>query len=198
MITYALTGGIATGKSTLCRLIAEEIRGVRVFDSDLCVRGLLESDAGVAAEVRRMFGSEALTPVGGVDRGVLRSLVFSNREARTLLEGLLHPRVREECLASRERAAMDGASVFIADIPLLFEKNFNFGQEKSLISATSRTTQVSRLKARNGFDDDLIDSILSAQLSLDDKIRRADVVFWNEGPLHILRRQVQRFTLSIP
>jgi dephospho-CoA kinase len=198
MLTYALTGGIATGKSTLCRLIVEEIPGVKVFDSDASVRALLEADAGVAAEVRRLFGPEALTPLGTVDRGVLRSVVFSNPEARALLEGLLHPRVREDCLASRELAAKDGASIFLADIPLLFEKNFSFGQERSLISATTRATQVSRLKARNGFDDDLIDSILNAQLPLDDKIRRADVVFWNEGPLSVLRRQVRRFSLYIP
>ncbi|OYV05776.1 MAG: dephospho-CoA kinase [Verrucomicrobiales bacterium VVV1] len=130
MLTYALTGGIATGKSTLCRVIVEEIPGVRVFDSDLCVRALLEADAEVASEVRRLFGSSALTSLGSVDRGVLRSLVFSNSEARALLEGLLHPRVREDCLASRERAAMDGAAIFLADIPLLFEKNFSFGQER--------------------------------------------------------------------
>ncbi len=198
MLTYALTGGIATGKSTLCQLISEEIPGVRVFDSDACVRALLEEDAGVAAEVSRLFGPETLTPLGAVDRGVLRTVVFSNPEARALLEGLLHPRVREDCLASRQLAAKDGATIFLADIPLLFEKNFNFGQERSLISATTRATQVSRLKARNGFDDGLIDSILNAQLPLDDKIRRADVVFWNEGPLSVLRRQVRRLSLSIP
>jgi dephospho-CoA kinase len=198
MITYALTGGIATGKSTLCRLIVEEISGVKLFDSDACVRALLETDAEVASEVRRLFGADALTALGTVDRGVLRSLVFSDPTARARLEGVLHPRVREDCLASRERAAMDGAAIFLADVPLLFEKNFSFGQERSLISATTRATQVSRLKARNGFDDDLIDSILNAQLPLDDKIRRADVVFWNEGPLSVLRSQVRRFSLSIP
>lgn len=198
MLTFALTGGIATGKSTLCRLIVEEIEGVSVFDSDACVRALLETSAEVAAEVRRLFGPEAITPQGAVDRGVMRDKVFSDSAQRSLLEGLLHPRVREDCLASREQADKDGARVFLADIPLLFEKNFKFGQERSLISATTRATQVNRLKARNGFDDDLIDSILNAQLPLDDKIRRANVVFWNEGPLSVLRSQVRRFSLSIP
>lgn len=198
MHTFALTGGIATGKSTVCRLIAEAIPEARIFDSDACVRSLLEGDASVADGIRELFGPQAVVEGVGVDRKVLREIVFDDPASRVRLEKLLHPRVREDCLASRDLAAKEGAALFVADIPLLFEKNFDFGQERSLISATTRVTQILRLKARNGYDSHMVDSILAAQMPLEEKLRRADVVFWNEGPLDVLRNQVRRFALSIP
>jgi len=198
MLTFALTGGIATGKSTVCRLIREELPAARIFDSDACVGSLLDGDPVVVAGVRALFGAQAVTAAGTVDRDVLRKIVFADPASRERLEGLLHPRVREDCLASRDLAVKEGAALFVADIPLLFEKDFDFGQERSLISATTRVTQVLRLKARNGYDSQLVESILAAQLPLEEKLRRADVVFWNEGPLDVLRSQVRRFSLSIP
>jgi len=198
MLTFALTGGIATGKSTVCRLIREELPAARIFDSDACVGSLLDGDPVVVAGVRELFGAQAVTAAGAVARNVLRKIVFADPASRERLEGLLHPRVREDCLASRDLAAKEGAALFVADIPLLFEKDFDFGQERSLISATTRVTQVLRLKARNGYDSQLVESILAAQLPLEEKLLRADVVFWNEGPLDVLRSQVRRFSLSIP
>src|SRR5690606_3476809 len=74
-----------------------------------------------------------------------------------------------------------------------YEKGFDFGQEQVLVVASSRASQIERLKARSGFDESLIDSILAAQLPAEDKIRRADLVFWNEGPPSVLQAQVRRF-----
>ncbi|MFD0892176.1 dephospho-CoA kinase [Luteolibacter ambystomatis] len=198
MRTFALTGGIATGKSTFCRLLEEEMPGARIFDCDASVRGLLAADAGVAAEVRGLFGDDAVDVEGCVDRAFLRQRVFADPAARLALEGVLHPRVREECLASRAAAAKEGQVLFVADVPLLFEKGFDFGQERSLLVAVTRATQILRLKARNGFDDALMEAILAAQLPIEEKMRRADIVFWNEGPPEVLRSQIRRFSLSIP
>jgi transcription termination factor Rho len=105
----------------------------------------------------------------------------------------LHPRVREECLDSLRRADTRGAELFVADVPLFFEKGFDFGQTKVLVVASSRSTQVQRLKARSGLADPMIESILAAQLPIQEKISRADVVFWNEGPPSVIRSQVRRF-----
>lgn len=198
MRTFALTGGIATGKSTFCRLLAEEMPDVRIFDCDASVRELLESDAGVAAGIRDLFGSGAVGEEGKVDRSFLRERVFADPAARMALEEVLHPRVREECLASRALAVKEGRVLFVADVPLLFEKGFDFGQERSLLVAVTRATQIHRLKARNGFDDALVEAILAAQLPIEEKMRRADTVFWNEGPPEVLRSQIRRFSLSIP
>jgi len=198
MRIVALTGGIASGKSTACRLLAEAVPSVRLFDCDDSVRKLLETDPRVAAQVVELFGREVAAADGGLDRAKLRARVFADPASRRLLEGILHPRVREECLASRDLAVKEGAALFVADVPLLFENGFDFGQEQALLIAVSRATQIARLKARNRFDDPLIESILAAQLPLDEKLARADVVFWNEGPLDVLRRQISRYARIHP
>ncbi len=189
----ALTGGIASGKSTVCRLLREWLAAVEIFDCDSSVHRLLESDPEVAAIIAEAFGRQALDAGGRIDRHFMRSRVFADDAARVRLEGILHPRVRQECLDSLETAAKRGAELFIADVPLLFESGFDFGQTQVVVVASSRSTQIQRLKARSGFDDVLIDSILAAQLPVQEKISRADVVFWNEGPPAVLRAQVRRF-----
>jgi transcription termination factor Rho len=193
MTSIALTGGIASGKSTVCRLLREWLPAVAIFDCDAAVHQLLDADPQVAARVAEAFGAVALDGRGRVDRGLLRGRVFADVAARAQLEAILHPRIREECLDSLAQAAKRGAELFVADVPLLFEKGFDFGQTQVLVVAASRATQVKRLKARSGFDDHLIESILAAQLPIQEKMSRADVVFWNEGPPAVLRSQVRRF-----
>ncbi len=198
MRVMALTGGIASGKSTVCRLLLEFLPSVAVFDCDAAVHRLLESDPGVAAVISEAFGGLALDDQGRIDRHFLRGRVFEDESARARLESILHPRVRQECLDSLERAATRGAELFVADVPLLFEKGFDFGQTQVLVVASSRFTQILRLKVRSGFDDPLIESILAAQLSVQEKMSRADVVFWNEGPPAVLRSQIRRFAQAFP
>ncbi len=193
MQIMALTGGIASGKSTLCRLLAERLPSLVIFDCDAAVHRTLDSDPEVAAIVAVAFGAQALDAQGRIDRHFLRGTVFADESARLALEAILHPRVRQECLDSLEQAAKSGAELFVADVPLFFEKGFDFGQTQVLVIASSRATQVLRLKARSGFDDSLIESILAAQLPIQEKMSRADVVFWNGGPQAVLRAQVRRF-----
>jgi len=193
MHTMALTGGIASGKSTVCRALKEFIPNLVIFDCDVSVHRMLESDSEVAAIISESFGDQALDSQGRIDRHFLRGKVFADEAARLRLEAILHPRVKQECLDSLEKAATRGADLFVADVPLFFEKGFDFGQNEVLIVASSRSTQIQRLKARGGFEDSLIDSILSAQLPVQEKMSRSDVVFWNEGPPSIIRSQIRRF-----
>ena len=198
MHVMALTGGIASGKSTVCRLLREWLPTVAIFDCDEVVHRLLESDAEVAAIIAESFGGDALDARGRIDRHFLRGRVFADDAARLRLEAILHPRVRQECLDSLELAGKRGAELFVADVPLFFEKGFDFGQTQVLVVASSRSTQIQRLKARSGFDDLLIESILAAQLPVQEKMSRADVVFWNEGQPALLRFQVRRFAQAFP
>jgi transcription termination factor Rho len=193
MHLMALTGGIASGKSTVCRLLREWLPAVAVFDCDEAVHRLLESNSEVAVIVAESFGNQALDTNGRIDRHFLRGRVFADDAARSRLEEILHPRVRQECLDSCEQAGKQGAELFVADVPLFFEKGFDFGQTQVLVVASSRSTQIQRLRARSGFDDRLIESILTAQLPVQEKMSRADVVFWNEGPPAVLRSQIRRF-----
>ena len=196
MRVMALTGGIASGKSTVCRLLRECLPAVVIFDSDAAVRRMLEVDAEIIAVVAASFGPAALDAQGRIDRHFLRGRVFGDAAARRQLETIIHPRVLQECLASRQQAAQSGATLFVADIPLFFESGLDFGQEQVIVVASSLATQIQRLKARSGFDPSMIDSILAVQLPTAEKIRRADVMFWNEGPPAVLKAQIRRFSQS--
>ena len=198
MLTLALTGGIATGKSTAVRLFQEFVPDIVVFDCDESVKLLLDSPE-VISEITGQLGEGILDPeTGKIDRAKLREEVFADEGKRKLLEGILHPRVRQECLALREKAAKQGARCFLADVPLLFENGFDFGQSQAITVSTTRATQAARLKARNGWDDKLIDSVLAAQLPIGDKAARADIVFWNDGEPAVLEAQIQRFCKIFP
>ena len=197
MHVLALTGGIATGKSTFVRLFRSLLPRAEVFDSDACV-GRLLGEPVVIGRILSSLGSEVGDGEDGLSRVRLRSLVFGNPGARAVLEGILHPLVREECLELKDRTAKEGGSpVFIADVPLLFESGFEFGYERSLLVASTRETQLVRLKSRNGFDDKLAEAILAAQMPIEDKLPLADVVFWNEGAESLLRKQIHRFLLTL-
>ncbi|MCF7732298.1 MAG: transcription termination factor Rho [Akkermansiaceae bacterium] len=198
MRVMALTGGVASGKSTVCRLLRETLSSVVIFDSDAAVRRMLETDEEVIEVVREAFGEIALDARGRIDRHFLRGKVFADDAARLKLEGIIHPRVLKECLASLARAEQNRATLFVADIPLFFEKGFDFGQDQVIVVASSRETQIQRLKARSGFDQSMIESILAVQTATAEKIRRADVVFWNEGAPAVLKSQIRRFCQSLP
>jgi dephospho-CoA kinase len=197
MKVLALTGGIATGKSTAIRMLRELDPGMGVFDSDDSVRGLLQNH-DILLEISGALGRSVILSDGTVDRVLLRSLVFENPDLRRALEAVLHPKVRKECLEKlAEYRSNSSTTLFVADVPLLFESGFHFGQELNLVVATSSATQRIRLKARSHFEDRMIASILQAQLPIMEKVARGDVVFWNEGGTAVLGRQLQRFLNSV-
>ncbi len=198
MLTLALTGGIASGKSTAVQLFQEFVPDIVVFDCDASVKALLDTPE-IISSLSEHFGSSIIDPeTGKIIREKLRLEVFGNPDQRKLLESILHPRVREECLALKEKSIKQGVRCFLADVPLLFENGFDFGYDQAITIATTRATQVARLKARNGWNDELIESVLAAQLPVDEKISRADIVFWNDGQPDTLRAQIQRFCKIFP
>lgn len=197
MKVFALTGGIATGKSTAGKMMRELVPTMAFFDCDQSVQGLLKSRP-VLEEISESLKESVILSDGTLDRGKLRSLVFENAEHRKGLEAVLHPKVRKECLELREKCSKNpSTTLFVADVPLLFESGFDFDQELNLVVATSEATQRTRLKARSHFEDRMISSILNAQLPIMEKVARGDVVFWNEGCLAQLERQVSRFLIPL-
>lgn len=196
MFIFALTGGIATGKSTAVSHMQEFAPQLVIFDCDLWIKELLKTEE-VQSELVAIFGPKACKN-GTVNKDKIREQAFSDPEKRKQLEELLHPKVRQECLAQLEKAVKQGAQCFLADVPLLFESGFDFGQNQTITVATTRATQVARLKKRNGWTDELIESVLAAQLPIEEKASRSDIVFWNEGNINSLRAQVQRFCKSLP
>jgi len=193
----ALTGGIATGKSTCCSVLRELLPEIVVFDADQSVASLYQ-DSQVIEEIGDEFGDIVYDEKGGINKAWLRERAFGDLNVRRFLEQIFHPRVRQECLALLEREDKYPSSrLFVADIPLLFESGFDFGQSANLLVATSRETQIDRLKNRSGWDDDRVEAVLSSQMPIEAKFTLADIVFWNEGPEPMLRNQCHRFLQSI-
>lgn len=193
MRSFGLTGGIATGKSTAASMMKEADPNIIIFDADVCVHQLY-CDQDVLDEIKKMYGEDALTSEGKLNKCYIRDVVFNDEEQKKRLQDLIHPLVRKECLALKSEAMQSGsASLFVADVPLLFEGGFDFGQKANLVVAVSRETQMQRLKMRDGFDDATVNAILAAQLPISHKEKCADVVLWNEGPQDVLEAQVKRF-----
>jgi len=192
-----LSGGIATGKSTCAGILRELLPDLVLFDADVSVRKLYEN-TDVLAQLKQYFGPAVCKPDGSADKLFLRDRAFSNLEDKKFLEGVFHPLVREECLALLAETTRKGASrLFVADVPLLFESGFDFGQSANLLVATSKKTQVDRLIKRNKWDDKTVQAVLSSQMPIEAKFALADVVIWNEGPVDNLHNQCRRYIKSL-
>lgn len=197
MFTICLTGGIATGKSTFAKLFRALAPTPETifFDCDAFVHVLL-TNPDVIATVTASLGQDLTSADGTLDRGRLRELVFGQPERRLILEGILHPLVREACLASQQQARSGGmAAFFLADVPLLYESGFPLPRDLDVVVACDPATQRSRLMARNRLNPELAERILTAQLPIAEKMDRADTVLWNGGPPEALRRQTESFFL---
>lgn len=193
MRTLALTGGIATGKSTAGKIMLRLCPSMGFYDCDAAVQVFLQKRE-VLDEISESLGDSIARDDGSLDRAKLRDLVFRCDENRRKVEAVLHPKVRKECLEKREKCSKNlSTTLFVADVPLLFESGFDFDQEVNLVVAVSAATQRRRLKARSHFEDRMISLILEAQLPILEKIARGDVVFWNEGSPAILEKQLVKF-----
>ncbi|MEX1044542.1 MAG: dephospho-CoA kinase [Chthoniobacterales bacterium] len=182
----ALTGGIATGKSTFRQLLAARHSFV-VFDADACVHELLSADRPAIDAVVQRFGAGVLGLDGCVSRPALRSVVFHDPAARRDLEQILHPLVRARWQEQRGDCLASGRD-FLADIPLLFETSAEAHFDASVLVAASAGTQRARLAAR-GLDPATMEAMLASQLPLGEKIARATSVVWNDGTPAALGRQ---------
>lgn len=192
-----LTGGIATGKSTCARILSDMLPNMVLFDADACVKLLYQRD-DVLSALQEYFGQHLIQKNGSINKSLLRERVFSNLVDKEFVEKLFHPLVRKECLALLEETAHRAVSpLFVADVPLLFEGGFDFGQSANLLVATSRKTQIERILQRNKWDMNMVQSALSSQIPIGYKHAMADIVFWNEGPLRILHAQCRRFIQSL-
>ncbi len=192
--TLLVTGGIATGKSTVCRELLARLPEAGIFDSDACVHELL-TRGHVVERIATSLGGDLKSPDGSLDRVRTSALVFNDPGKRRLLEGILHPLVRQACREARSRTAADPkARFFIADVPLFYETGFPLETDMQIVVACAPQTQRSRLLARSPtHDPHRIDQRLAAQMPILEKIPRASVVLWNGGSLPSLSQQIDFF-----
>ncbi|PTQ53163.1 MAG: Dephospho-CoA kinase [Brockia lithotrophica] len=197
MLRVALTGGIAAGKSTVGRILAE--RGFPVLDADVVAREVLRPGEPLLESVVRRFGPEILLPDGTVDRRRLGALVFSDDAARRALEGLLHPEIRRRIRARLEalgRASPPPPAAVVL-VPLLFEAAWESDFDWIATVEVPREVQLRRLLARDGLVEEEARARIRAQLSPEERIARAHVFFENGGTLEDLVRQVDAFVSAL-
>ncbi|WP_457595015.1 dephospho-CoA kinase [Hydrogenimonas sp.] len=180
----ALTGGIASGKSTACNLL--RLYGLRIIDADAVARDLLQREADAVGE---LFGPEYVSG-GTVDRKALARLIFSDKDARERLEALLHPKIREEIERLSEVQDRLGGP-YIVDIPLFYETGA-YPIEKVIVVYAPREVQKRRLIEREGLTEEEAEARLNAQIDIEEKRRRADYLIDNSGNLKQLQRECER------
>lgn len=184
-----LTGGIASGKSTVAEIFAE--LGAAVIDADELARDVVEPGEPALDEIRQRFGDEVLTPEGELDRAAMGAIAFRDPEARRALNAIVHPRVAEasrEAIAARAR---EGAPLVLYEAALLVENAVHRGLDGLIVVACGEEGQIERARRRDGLDEEEVRRRIAAQLPLEDKIAAADYVIDNAGSLEDTRRQVR-------
>lgn len=182
-MVIGLTGGIGCGKSTAAACFAE--LGFVVVDADQLARQVLESHVCVS-HLRDRWGAACLDSQGVPDRKWIGEKVFADPAERAFLESVTHPEVAR----LRREATADSQHDYVVEIPLLFEKDLAAGFNAVVVIACSDDVRRVRLRAR-GLSDAEISARISSQLSLVEKVKRADVVIWNDGDAAFLREQVR-------
>jgi dephospho-CoA kinase len=191
MRLIGVTGGIATGKTTVDRML--EAHGAVVIDADLLAREAVRPGEQTLDEVAARFGSQVIQPDGSLDRGRLGEIVFADPAARRDLERITHPRIIE-LMQERIAAALAGPAPLVAvDIPLLFENAREAMFEGVMLVYAPRDVQVRRLRERNGIDETAALQRLAAQLPIDEKRARATWVIDNGGSPDATSRAVHQW-----
>ena len=186
MKRIALTGGIACGKSTLAGLLSE--LGCDVLDTDTLVHALEAPGGAAVAPIMAAFGAEMQAADGGIDRRRLGQLVFADETARLRLNRIVHPLVQT---ALARWLQTPGVQPKVAVVPLLFEVGWDGNWDAVVCVACADAEQQRRLRAR-GLPEAQARARVAAQLPLEEKIRRASHVVWNDGDLQALRREAVR------
>ena len=181
---YALTGGIATGKSTVIERMAE--CGFRVIDADKVAHEVLDEEA---EQIKTLFG-EAFVREGKVDRKALGSLVFSDAEKRKELEGLLHPIIYKKIEAVSEKLDKR-AEPYLVDIPLFYEGG-RYAIANVIVVYARPEQQLERALARDGLTKEEVQARIDAQIDIDEKRDNALYVIDNSGTLAQLMSEIER------
>lgn len=192
MKLVTLTGGIASGKSTVARMLGE--LGAEVVDADALAREVVRPGQPALEEIVAAFGREVLLPTGELDRRKLAQRVFSDPASRARLNAIVHPRVGERMRqAVEEIRARRPDAVVVLDVPLLFDVPLpELESLPAVVVYASPETQLRRLRERDGLTEDEAQERLRAQRPLRDKLARARWVVDNDGDLARTAEQVRR------
>lgn len=188
MKIVGLTGGIATGKSTVVRMFRE--LGSVIVDADLLARKVVEKGSHAYNEIIREFGQGILDSNGNINREKLGEIVFTNSEAREKLNKITHPRVFALIQQEIKKAEKDGAEVVILDIPLLFESGADSWLNPVILVYADTQTQLKRLMERDGYRAERALARINSQMPIEEKRKKAHFIIDNSGDLGKTNKQV--------
>ncbi|HDL9278421.1 TPA: dephospho-CoA kinase [Staphylococcus aureus] len=184
-----LTGGIASGKSTVSELLS--VFGFKVVDADKAAREAVKKGSKGLAQVREVFGDEAIDENGEMNRRYMGDLVFNHPEKRLELNAIIHPIVRDIMEEEKQEYLKQGYNV-IMDIPLLFENELENTVDEVWVVYTSESIQMGRLMQRNNLSLEDAKARVYSQISIDKKSRMADHVIDNLGDKLELKQNLER------
>jgi dephospho-CoA kinase len=186
VLRIGLTGSIGSGKSTVARLLRE--RGISVLDADLVAREV-SGFPDVLEEIARVFGPEYVQD-GGINRPKMGQLVFNDPRARTALNNIIHPRVREEMARQQAELEASGARAVAQDIPLLFENQLETLFDATILVDAPLDVRIARVVARDGLNTDAVRARDAAQMPATEKRKRTTITLENDGDLETLEAQL--------
>jgi dephospho-CoA kinase len=204
MPSFAITGTLGSGKSLLLQAVVEQLlqQGFPVtpYSADEENRRLLREDEEVRHKIASSLGKEYLDSHGFPDRIKLSSLISADEDARTILEGIMHPRLESLWRPLAEQHKGKKSSFFVAEIPLLYEKRLASYFDKVLVIGCSDSIRKSRLSDNRSISKGLAEQWLSIQQSQAEKTALADHLFWNDGSEKSLNCQISQLLhyLTIP
>lgn len=187
MPAIGITGGISTGKSTFCECLREILPKASFFDADQAAHDLVDVD-DIKRELLDEFGFSIFSINGALNRAALRAIVFKNVAKRRALEKILHPRIRRQWSLEADRHRTS-SEFFFADIPLLYETDGQDLCDRVVVVACSPDIQLANLMRKMEVEQDAAEAMIKSQMPLEEKIKRADHVVWNNSDRSVLADQ---------
>ncbi len=190
ILLLGLTGGIASGKSTVAHMLNE--MGVPIIDFDILARQVVERGRPAWNDIVKYFGRHILLDDGAIDRKRISSIVFRDSAKRKKLEGFIHPRIDDEFINMvEEKASKNPGGILQAVVPLLIEVHMQGLFDRIILVHVPPEKQVERLMKRDGISREEATNILNAQMPIDEKVKYADFVVHNENTMQETRVQVE-------
>ncbi|SDZ54263.1 dephospho-CoA kinase [Evansella caseinilytica] len=190
MLKIGLTGGIATGKSTVSLLLKE--RGFPVVDADNIARQVVEPGRVAYGKIVDVFGTGILNEDNTIARKKLGAIIFQDEENRQKLNSIVHPEVRKAMARQTEEAFRSGSHTVFLDIPLLIESKLMPMVDKIIVVYVPETIQLQRLMARDNLTRAEAESRIQAQMPIDEKLSYASAVLYNDGTLEQTKQQLDQ------
>jgi dephospho-CoA kinase len=187
MRIIGLTGGIATGKTTVANYLAHTYQ-LPIFDADIYAREAVAAGTSICQAIATRYGSQILLSDGNLDRQQLGEIIFNDREERAWVEGLIHPQVRDRFLHESQALSVP---IVVFVVPLLFETGMTNLVTEIWVVYCSPEQQLQRLIQRNNLTREQAVARISNQLPITEKVARADVVLDNSATLEVLLQQIQ-------